>query len=179
MDLSAVTSWLGLIANLGVIAGLILVALQIRQNTEIAKAQVANDWFMADMQLEIAMMGENPGRTWAKAVCTPDELDHGEAAVLDRYFNYGVVQVQRLQKMHELGLADREWAERAKYLQWHLGNETGRRWWAHFRSGFPAELAQTIDRLLEDSTDVNRAALDALLGVATHRGPQAPPPPAS
>jgi hypothetical protein len=47
-------------ANIGVIAGLILVAVQINQNTAITKAQMANLYYIADMALELAMMGENP-----------------------------------------------------------------------------------------------------------------------
>jgi len=87
----------------------ILVAFQIKQNTEITRAQVANDWFLADMQLELAMMGENPAESWTKAVYEPDELNQKDTAVLDRYFNYGLVQLQRLQRMNDLG-----------YLTWHL-----------------------------------------------------------
>ena len=52
--------WLTLGANIGVIAGLILVAVQINQNTAITKAQMANLYYIADMALELAMMGENP-----------------------------------------------------------------------------------------------------------------------
>lgn len=165
MDLGQLNSWLGIVANLGVVAGLVLVALQIRQNTLITKAQVANDWFLADMQLELAMMGENPAATWAKAVVAPDDLDDREAAVLDRYFNFGLVQIQRLQKMHELGVADAEWMERASYLSWHLGNEVGRRWWSHFRGGFPDDFAGMVDHILEEADKgKNAAALRALLG---------------
>ena len=165
MDLSDVNSWFGIIANLGVIAGLILVAVQIRQNTEITKAQVANDWFMADMQLELAMMGEDPARSWVKAVFSPEELDRYDAAVLDRYFNFGLVQIQRLERMHQLGMADEKWTERVSYLRWHLGNDVGRRWWSHFRREFSAEFAAMIDRLLEaKGPSPNRAALAALLG---------------
>lgn len=98
-------------ANLGVLVGLVLIAVQIRQNTEITRAQVANDWFMADMQLELAMMGENPSTSWIKSVYTQAELDRHDAAVLDRYFNYGLVQLQRLQRMNELGLADEQWKD--------------------------------------------------------------------
>jgi len=164
MDLGQLNSWLGIVANLGVVAGLVLVALQIRQNTQTTKAQVANDWFLADMQLELAMMGENPAATWAKAIFTPDDLDDHEAAILDRYFNFGLVQIQRLQKMHELGVADAEWMERASYLSWHLGNEVGRRWWGHFRKGFPDDFARMVDQILKEAdAEKNASALRALL----------------
>lgn len=165
MDPEQLNLWLGVVANLGVVAGLILVALQIRQNTRITRAQVANDWFLADMQLELAMMGENPAETWAKAVLFPDDLNEEEAAILDRYFNFGLVQIQRLQRMQELGVGDSEWTERAGYLTWHLGNEVGRRWWAHFRTGFPDEFAHMVDGILSEAdAERNAAALRAILG---------------
>lgn len=165
MDWSGIETWLGIVANLGVIAGLILVAVQIRQNTEITKAQVANEWYMADMDLELAMMGENPAASWVKAVYTPDALEPEDAAVLDRYFNFGLVQVQRLQRMHELGMADARWAERASYLRWHLGNEAGRRWWNHFRDSFPADFGTMVDEILaEGEPEPNRGILDDLMG---------------
>lgn len=175
MDWSELNSWFALLANLGVIAGLILVAVQIRQNTEITRAQVANDWFMADMQLELTMMGENPATAWTKAVFSPDDLNRDDAAVLDRYFNFGLVQVQRLERMHELGLADEQWTERIGYLRWHLGNEVGRRWWTHFRKGFSAEFATMVDGILaENEAEPNLAALASLLG--REEGPEEPAP---
>lgn len=171
MDLGQLNSWFGVVANLGVVGGLVLVALQIRQNTRITRAQVANDWFLADMQLELAMMGESPAGTWIRAVFSPDDLGEHDAAILDRYFNFGLVQIQRLQKMHELGVADAEWMERAGYLSWHLGNEVGRRWWAHFRGGFPDEFARMVDDILRDAdAEKNAAALRALLPTPATEG---------
>lgn len=168
MTLDNINRWLTLVGNLAVVGGLILVAAQIQQNTEITRAQVANDYYLADMNLELAMMGSNPADAWVKAVYTPDELTPTDAAVLDRYFNYGVVQLQRLKRMHELGLADEEWENRVDYLRWHLGNEVGRRWWAFARDGFSPEIANRVDGMLE--ADRNRNVLDGLI----NRGPKAP-----
>ena len=134
MDWTKTNRRLSLLANLGVIAGLILVAVQIRQNTAITRAQIANDYFLADMQLELAMMGESPASSWIKAVYAPEELTQEDVAVLDRYFNYGIVQIQRLERMSQVGLADDSWKDQINYLRWHLGNETGRRWWAQYRA---------------------------------------------
>jgi hypothetical protein len=55
------TRWLTLLANLAVLAGIILVAIQIQQNTDITKAQMANEYYLLDAQLELAMMGDSPG----------------------------------------------------------------------------------------------------------------------
>jgi len=164
MDTDKVNRGLTLAANIGVLGGLILVAFQIHQNTEITKAQIANDYYLADMQLELAMMGDNPASSWTKAIYTPNDLTNEDAAVVDRYFNYGLVQIQRLQKMHELGLADDDWENRIGYLGWHLGNEVGRRWWAYSKEGFPDEFVQTVDEVLASGEHRdNQDLLDSLM----------------
>ena len=128
METDKVNRMLTLAANAGVLFGLILVAFQINQNTELTRVQITNDYYLADMELELAMMGDDPAGSWIKAVYAPDDLTEKDMAIVDRYFNYGLVQVQRLQKMHELGFADDDWEERIGYLGWQFGNEVGRRW---------------------------------------------------
>lgn len=154
------------LANIGVLAGLVLVAVQISQNSEIARAQLENDYYLADMQLELAMMGDAPLASWIKAVYSPDEITRQDAAVLDRYFNFGLVQVRRLRQMQKLGLAqDEVLAEQVKYLEWHLGNEVGRRWWAHYRRDEPNdEIVKLVDEALSGvGYGQNREFIDALL----------------
>ena len=171
VDGNKINRRLTLAANVGVLAGLVLVSLQIRQNTAITRAQIENDYFLADMQLELAMMGEDPAASWIAAVYAPDELTPRDAAVVDRYFNYGLVQVQRLQRMNELGLADDEWVDRVDYLRWHLGNEVGRRWWEYSKEGFSAEFVATVEESLSiGEFGGNQQLLDALLAQETPEG---------
>ena len=156
--------WLTLAANVGVLGGLLLVALQIRQNTTITRAQVTNDYYMADLQLELAMMGEDPAASWTKALYSPADLTPYDAAVLDRYFNYGLVQLNRLERMHELGLADDEWESRINYLGWHLGNEVGRRWWAAAQKGYSPEFVASVESILISAGgDANKDMLEPML----------------
>ena len=164
MDTDKVNRGLTLAANVGVLGGLILVAFQINQNTQIAKAQITNDYYLADMELELAMMGDDPVISWTKAVYTPNDLTKEDAAVMDRYFNYGLVQIDRLQKMHELGLAGDDWENRIDYLGWHLGNEVGRRWWAYSKKYWSDEFVQTVDDVLAtQGHSTNREWLDAMM----------------
>ena len=168
MNTEKLGRWLAPVANLGVIAGLILVAVQINQNTQITKAQIANDYFLADMALELAMMGEHPAVSWNRAVYAPDELTSEDAVVLDRYFNYGLVQIHRLQEMDKMGMAHEGWQERLEYLGWHLGNEVGRRWWESVREDYSAEFRETVDKILtRGDYSSNRELLDALLSADT------------
>ena len=68
MKLPRLEKWITILANIGVIAGLILVAVEIRQNTEITKAQILNDYHVADMELELKMMGDTPNLSFTRAV---------------------------------------------------------------------------------------------------------------
>jgi len=88
-----------------------------------------NGYYIADMQLEMKMMGENPAQSWTKAVYAPDDLTEVDRAVLDRYFNFGIIQISRLMKMREFGLSEDDLSQRIGYLDWQFGNEVGRRWW--------------------------------------------------
>jgi hypothetical protein len=157
--------WFTKLVNLSVLAGIVLVAIQIQQNTDITKAQMANEYYLLDAQLDLTMMGESPALSLEKAIYFPDELNQEDAVILDRYFNFGILQLQRIRKMIELGVADEElYQERAGYLIWHLGNEAGRRWWNQYALGEPNELSRDIETVLAGGNfQINKEVLDAML----------------
>jgi hypothetical protein len=165
MDSGKVSNWLQIGANVGILLGLLLVAIQIRQGTDIAKAQIENDFYLADLQLELAMMGEQPQRSWIKAVYAPEEMTKEDAAVVDRYLNYNFVQLHRLERMRELGLSTD--ADRVGILEWHLGNEVARRWWEFGKkqNWYTPEQQVKIDGILERAPrkNPNRDLLNAML----------------
>ena len=165
MDSGKLNNWLQTGANIGILLGLLLVAIQIRQGTDIAKAQIENDFWIADLQLELAMMGEQPQKSWIKAVYAPEELTKEDAAVIDRYLNYNFIQLNRMARMRELGLSTN--ADLIDILEWHLGNEVGRRWWEFYKKqdwtagGMEIEVDEILERA--SSKNLNRALLNAML----------------
>ncbi len=171
MESSKVGYWLQVGANLGVIGGLVLLAVQINQSVEITKAQIVNDYYIADMQLELKMMGENPAKSWTKAIYEPDELSQEDRAVLDRYFNFGMIQIRRLTVMRELGLAEEDLGDWFNYVSWQLGNEAGRRWWGGGKHWCSDDSDESCRRFVEQVNAVlarsdieeNRAYLDRML----------------
>lgn len=166
MNIEHTEFWISVVANLGVIIGLILVAVQIKQNTDITKAQITNDYFLADMELELKMMGDNPVTAYTKAIYRPDELNEEDRAIMDRYYNFGLVQIQRLEEMRKYGLAEKDLTERLAYLSWHLGNEPGRRWWngIKYYLEYDPDFVKMVDRILDtEKKDQNRVTLDTML----------------
>ena len=101
-----VESWISIAANVGVIIGLVLVFIEIKQNTDITRAQIRADYHLHDMALELKMMGDHPIGSWTKAIYSPEELTNEDRAVLDRYFNYGLIRIYHMQAMREFGLVD-------------------------------------------------------------------------
>lgn len=65
IDTDKLKRWLTLGENIGVLSGLILVALQINQNSEIAKSQLAKDDFGSNRRLIDTML---PGEAGAAGV---------------------------------------------------------------------------------------------------------------
>ena len=126
---------------------------------------MANEYYLLDAQLELTMMGESPAQSLEKAIYFPDELNQEDAVILDRYFNFGILQLQRIRKMIELGVADEElYQERVGYLRWHLGNEAGRRWSTQYVLGEPNELYRDIETVLSGSDfQINKQVFDAML----------------
>ena len=73
MKSGKVNSWLSLGANIGVVVGLFLVAFQINQEAELAKAQLFSDHTDSRREWNQAMMGSDPMTVVAKSVERPHE----------------------------------------------------------------------------------------------------------
>jgi len=75
-------SWIQIVGNFGLLAGLVLVGVQIQQNTTAVKAQMLSDQMAASIALRLTIAGENPAVAMSKAIDAPDELTTEELVVL-------------------------------------------------------------------------------------------------
>ncbi len=104
----AVTGWLQIAANIGLIAGLILVAWQINQTSDLAKDRLYHDRFDAWFDMQIATFGENPSDVVAKADFSPSELNPTELNVLSSFFGTRLDYWRRIKKLGERGIIDKD-----------------------------------------------------------------------
>ena len=66
-------------------------------------------------------------------------------------------------------MAPEGWQERVGFLEWHLGNDVGPRWWKQVKSDCPDDFRTQVDEILAGSGfESNRKMLDALM-VTTNR----------
>lgn len=136
METSKVANWLQILANFGIIAGLILVAIQINQNTKIASADFRSRGFEIVAQYQLAMIGENPSSAVAKAATNPDDLTDEELLILRRIFSFWVNVDSRRELDIEAGFRTKEpavkhWQDRAESV--YGANSVWAAIWEQFR----------------------------------------------
>ncbi len=71
MDSDRLNRWLTLGANLGVLVGIIFLAAEIRQNSDLARLQFAEDRQTTWQQGELVVFGDSIATVWEKSVLNP------------------------------------------------------------------------------------------------------------
>ncbi|NIM00825.1 MAG: hypothetical protein GTO30_18965 [Acidobacteria bacterium] len=143
--------WLTLAANLGVLAGLVLVILEINQNTQLARAAYRSEGNVVTNQIWATVMGDRVADVLEKSVASPEEITHSDFIVLDAYLFPSLNLIYRDYQLAQEGLYDTaDWkASVDVYVHWYLANPFGRAWWdEEAREFFPAEFATYVDRQL-------------------------------
>jgi len=159
MNSSKLSSWLQIAANTGIIAGLILVGLQLKQNSELLKTQLLYEESSRLVNLETQVVGESGAEVWAKSISDPENLNLAEQRVMEALLWSYVEQLRSTRLLGELGLLeDAEWRARVESdTAFYLGNRYGRAWWANFKEGtttLAPDLTREIDlRLSAVPTD--------------------------
>ena len=175
MDSSRAANWLQIVGNLGLIIGLVLVAVQIKQNNDLAKAQLLSDGWLAAIQWNLAQIGESPAASIARASAAPDQLTDEDFVVLD-----GIVAAHRLlgTRAESLDAAGYRFfpVERFAdvFVRQTLDSPFGVAWWNDVRqqNKVGAEevvLADFVDRELATlGTDAGRGQLERRERIRAH-----------
>ena len=152
MDTTKVANWLQIFGNLGLLVGLILVAFQINQATYLVQNQLVSDQYSDRMMARVAMMGENPADTFAKAVFEPEQLTDTELVVMDAWMEREISYWRRVKQLADAGVYPPElWEQHRTQVDYALASKFGRTWWALSR-----------DQYLQSDTDFV-IAIDAVI----------------
>ena len=86
MDSSKVNSWLQIGANFGILAGLILVSVQIVQSNAITGAELFSDNLESTVTRELSQVGETPEESMWRVMYDPDKATPQDYFVADRIY---------------------------------------------------------------------------------------------
>ena len=151
--------WLNVTANLGVLAGLILVIFEMRQNQELMKVNLTNDYYSSYAQAEMIFAGENLPLVWEKSLLDPKNLSLKEMRILEAHTYSPITRWINLYRLYEAGILEKIfWQTQVNVdASYYLGTPYGRAYWDNIKphaleSKFiPAELLRYIDNVLADT----------------------------
>ena len=153
---------------IAVVAGLLLVAYQINQATQIATAQARAEFSAGWRSVDSTRQSENFSEVLAKSIYRPGELKPGEILELDAYYTGVLDQIQSAKINWETGIRSTHWQSTVDFLaSSYFGNEFSRSWWnqvkEQYARGEGEEFVAVIDAALDASDpDRQKQVIDAL-----------------
>ncbi len=144
------SEWLQVVGSFGVLAGLILVAFQIQQNTTLVRAELDSNASDAWIAIDASKQSEDFARVLAKAIESPRDLTVAEMVELDGYLFTYVDQLVRDRDLYLLGVFDAPPEVLINNsLHDYFGNEFARSWWEETKWKFGSAIVGIIDREME------------------------------
>jgi hypothetical protein len=159
MDFDRLNRWLTLVANVGILLGLILVILEINQNSQIARASLINEGNNGANQIWSTLMSGSANESIARAVECPAQMSYADYMVFDTYLFASFNNIYRDYQLSQEDLyTEEEWRTSVEaYAHWYLGNPIGAVWWRKVGRTFFAD--EFVDHV--DATMANVAGKDS------------------
>ena len=100
----SLTDWIQLAGNLGLIAGLVLVAVQIRDSNRIASAEMFSASIESTITVNTAQLGEAPQEAMSRVLYQPDQATVADLYIADRIYDALVRILVRAHVFTDLGV---------------------------------------------------------------------------
>jgi hypothetical protein len=155
MDSGKLGNWLQIVANIGIVVGLIFGGVQLKQNSDLLRTQLLYEESYRAIDLETKFVGENAAAVWAKSITDAKTLNLEEQRIMEAMLWGFVEQLRATRMLAELGLLENEeWKARVNSdSAYYLSNEYGRAWWPNFsdtNSSLPDDLKAAINARLSE-----------------------------
>lgn len=157
MNSAKMNNWLQIVANAGIVIGLLLVGFQMKQNSDLLKTQLLYDESRRIVDFEMQMLGDEPSRVWAKSMTEPMELTLEERRAMEAMLWIYAEHVRATRLLAELGLLeDDEWRGRVLAESgFYYGNPYGLAWWKNYsedNANLPQDLVDAVNERLASAS---------------------------
>ena len=170
MNYGKLSNWLQISANIGIVVGLLLVGVQLKQNSDLLKTQLLFEESYRAIELETKVVGENAAEVWAKSISDAKTMSLAEQRIMEAILWSFTEQLRAMRMLADLGLLeDEEWRARVNSdAAFYLANEYGVAWWTNFSlvsSSLPDDLKAAVNARLsavdnEFTLDYAKAVMD-------------------
>jgi hypothetical protein len=129
VDQDRLNRWITLGANVGILVGLILVGYEIKQNSNLVRAQVIVTAFSDQEALAVAQMGENYASVLERSIQEPGSVTLADVAVLESALEVRLLELRRNAIMEESGVFQGRWRQEMKRFSLPFATPIGRKYW--------------------------------------------------
>ncbi len=103
MESSKVGSWLQIGANVGILAGLILVSVQIVQSNAITGAELFSDNLESTVTRDLALVGETPNQAMLRVMTEPEKATRNDYFIANHLYLVIIRQLNRASLLSNSG----------------------------------------------------------------------------
>lgn len=162
MDLDKVNKWLSVIANVGIIGGLLLVGIEMNQNRHLVRGELGTQQRDYYQQIYESVSGEDIRDILNLASTAPEELTVPQIMAVNNYMHNVTGHIHRERLLYDFGIFKDDPASFERWVvQQFFGNRYSRAWWEENKSEFPAESIAVIeDEMRKVSTNRDRQYLE-------------------
>lgn len=149
MNLDGLNRWPTLGANVGIVVGLALVALQLEQAARYREVEQTNVEVGLKSSLSTAALGDELGGAWARARRNAPEFSEQDAALVQQYlFNQMSIEfLDVIQESRGVGGSIATPGAAQFFVAAYLGNDAALRWWRRSRSIYARALPQFVEAI--------------------------------
>ena len=150
MNSAKLNDWLQIVAAIGVIGGLLLVAYELRQNTEHAISESVRVLYAEYRTIIKSEYESDIAELLVKSIEQPKNLTDAEILKVSAYLTALIGFYDQHHSLYELGVLEYDGLQDLEgEVDFILTSKLGRAWFADNRDWMQAEVARTIEQQLE------------------------------
>ena len=140
-------------ANIGVLIGLIVLIVELNQNTDHLRLQIMDQINARQFAHNSVFLAENPAPVIEKSLIEPENITYTEFRVLDAYLMNILSTWEDRFFLYQAGLVDStDWKSKVEQdADWYFGNKFAKGWWENSGKGvLEKEFADHVDQVLKN-----------------------------
>ncbi|MGK7296493.1 MAG: hypothetical protein ACNS61_11820 [Candidatus Wenzhouxiangella sp. M2_3B_020] len=130
--------WLTLGANLGVVLGLIILIVEVRQNAALTRAQMETGRNDLLAQIELSLAQPDIASAWVKSIRDPETMTDVEVRQVESHLVSVMLQLDHMFRMEQIGLVSRDAARMhaQNVVPYYFGSRHAKNWWHWQETGW-------------------------------------------
>ncbi|MFC2953534.1 hypothetical protein ACFOOP_16470 [Marinicaulis aureus] len=133
-----VNRWLTLAANIGVVIGLLILIIELRQNASLTRAAMEAEKNDRLASIELSLASPAAAAAWTKSIRAPENMSDAEIRIVESHLVSIMLQWDNMFQMEAVGLASRERVKRhiQNSAPYYFGSNFAKNWWRNQMAGW-------------------------------------------